>query len=171
MTLTQDILRRYRNGDKKAFEKIFHELKGLASNTIKRLIKNKEDAEDVLMVAMYKVYKNRSKYTLNKPIEPWVCVIATNTAKDWIRRKRIKTIPINEEITNSCGSEDFYLFNEAERMEQLIDKLPRDMRAAVIYVLYEGISYKQAADNLGISLSLVKKYLADASKLIRTEFE
>ena len=51
---------------------------------------------------------------------------------------------------------------QAERLRAAVDQLPLNWRTAVILQCRYGLTYQEIADHMGVSSSMVKKYLAQA---------
>jgi RNA polymerase sigma factor (sigma-70 family) len=96
--------------------------------------------------------------------------IAVNLATDYQRKNKIR----NSLTVEATGLADFYpstapgpeqIVMANQRLQQLhaaLAELPADCRTAFLLHGFDGLTYAQIADHLGISVSMVYKHLARA---------
>jgi RNA polymerase sigma factor (sigma-70 family) len=99
------------------------------------------------------------------------CRIASNLTIDALRRQKptadIELLPL--EATGG-RPEAVALRNErADAVRAAIMKLPLQTRMALVLREYEGLSYQEIADGLGIPLGTVKSRLNDARRRLQAE--
>ena len=134
-----------------------------------RYAKSKAEAEDVLQMAMMKIFKNIDSYSGKGSFEGWMKRITVNMAVDNFRRnsKYYYHDPIDE--TNEDFLSGHHIPDDLEVKDVLktIQQLPDGYR--VVFNLYaiEGYSHKEIAEKLGISESTSKTQLLKARKKLR----
>ena len=88
-------------------------------------------------------------------ISPWLYRIATNTALDALRRrKRITWVPFkvdNEPQVSDTAARHA----ESDAIQHALEQVPPDQRTCLVLNMSQGMSYKEIADTLGISVNLV----------------
>src|SRR3989339_987602 len=84
----KEIIIAAKKGDMRAFEKILYIYEKRIYSHLYRIVGQKEDAEDLTQTTFLKLYKNIKSINLDKNFNAWVYKIATNTAYDWLRKKR-----------------------------------------------------------------------------------
>ena len=136
-----------------------------------RMMRHREEAEDLTQEVFLKAYRYLRQYNHEHKFSSWILKIATNTCIDAIRKKRVDTMPLDEEIKTDqedVSAEKAFLQQEAHReIESAIAALPPDYRMVVLLYHHHGQSYQQIADNLDIPMSMVKNRLFRARKLLK----
>lgn len=146
-------------------------------NAIKKIVKNDLDAEELTNEAMIRVHKNLGSYNedLSK-LSTWIFNIAKNAAIDFIRKKRLNTVALEDVATHHSDPSDNYgidhLFaikstennpeelmveNEVRRTmyEQFSTLNQNDQLVATLHY-FDGLSYEEVSNELGLPLGTVK---------------
>jgi RNA polymerase sigma-70 factor (ECF subfamily) len=121
--------------------------------------------------AFLRAWKNLHSYKPNSPFKNWLFRIATNATLDVIRRER-ETVALEsvQLSTTAMSPETVFAQKEVgERVQQAILELPPASRAVLILREYEGFSYKEIAETLGIPLGTVMSRLNYARSTLRQE--
>ncbi|MCX6800267.1 MAG: RNA polymerase sigma factor [Candidatus Falkowbacteria bacterium] len=164
-------------GDLKAFDKIVVFYQKIIYNHLYRFINNADDAADLTQETFIKVYKNKDKIDLNKNFKSWLYMIATNTAYDWLKKK--KRQPNFEELDEVVEFETNSPQSSYYNIEQLkIMDLENALKAIkpnaenILRLYYEqGFTYQEIAEILNIPINTVKTNLSRAKKELLKKFE
>lgn len=142
-----------------------------------RYIKEKMEAEDVLIMAFTKILDRIDQYKGEGSFEGWMKKIVVNESLTYLRRN--KNMYLEMDIEAADREPDFEkMENElhAEDLMKLIDALPSGYR--IVFNLYaiDGYSHKEIAEQLGISENTSKSQLSRArvvlqKRLLETEKE
>jgi RNA polymerase sigma-70 factor, ECF subfamily len=127
---------------------------------ILRRINDRQDAEDVLHDVLIKMHGNLDSLKNHDRAEAWAYQITRNGIADYYRRRQAQSI-----TTDSL--DDFDLLPTSvdspslEReiatcLRPMIDQLPEHYREAVVLADLEGVTQREVADRLGISVSGAK---------------
>lgn len=135
-----------------------------------RLTGNRHDAEDLTQETFIRVFRSLSGY---KPgsFEGWLHRITTNLFLDQVRRrKKILMEGLADREFASRGSvEDEYDMNSLDNdIQEALNALPPEYRAAVVLCDVEGLSYEEIARTLGVKLGTVRSRIHRARALLRT---
>lgn len=160
-----ELVQSYLNGDFTSLEELIQRYKDKVYTYILITIKNQHLAEDIFQETFIKVIRslNLGKYTDNGKFASWVMRIAHNLIIDHYRRER------NMNTYSNDGSE-IDLFNSARFSEEnveemmineqilnevrdLVEELPDDQKQVVIMRHYLGLSFKEIADQTGVSIN------------------
>ncbi|GAB1327744.1 RNA polymerase sigma factor SigE [Streptomyces sennicomposti] len=127
-----------------------------------RLTGNQHDAEDLTQEVFVRVFRSLSTYTPGT-FEGWLHRITTNLFLDMVRRKqRIRFDALGEDAAERLASKEptpQQLFNDAHfdaDIQQALDTLAPEFRAAVVLCDIEGLSYEEIAATLGVKLGTVR---------------
>ncbi|GAB3126080.1 hypothetical protein GCM10027160_49360 [Streptomyces calidiresistens] len=127
-----------------------------------RLTGNQHDAEDLTQEVFVRVFRSLSTYTPGT-FEGWLHRITTNLFLDMVRRKqRIRFDALGDDAADRLPSREpspQQHYNDTHLdadVQQALDTLAPDFRAAVVLCDIEGLSYEEIAATLGVKLGTVR---------------
>ncbi|MBB1255428.1 RNA polymerase sigma factor SigE [Streptomyces alkaliterrae] len=127
-----------------------------------RLTGNQHDAEDLTQEVFVRVFRSLSTYTPGT-FEGWLHRITTNLFLDMVRRKqRIRFDALADDAAERLPSREpspQQHFNDTHfdaDVQQALDTLAPEFRAAVVLCDIEGLSYEEIATTLGVKLGTVR---------------
>jgi RNA polymerase sigma factor (sigma-70 family) len=128
-----------------------------------RYIKDKIEAEDVLIVAFTKILNKIDQYTGEGNFEGWMRKVIVNEALSYLRKN--KNMYLETDIEAADYEPDYENLEknlEAEDLLKMIDQLPTGYR--IVFNLYaiEGYSHQEIANQIGISENTSKSQLSRA---------
>jgi RNA polymerase sigma factor (sigma-70 family) len=128
-----------------------------------RYVKDRMEAEDLMVVAFTKVLDRIRQYKGDGSFEGWIRRIMVNEALSFLRRN--KSMYLETDIEAAEREPDYENLEstlEAEDLMQLISQLPAGYR--IVFNLYaiDGFSHQEIASQLGISENTSKSQLSRA---------
>lgn len=159
------------------FEALFRDLRQPVLNYLFRLLGDAEQAEDVSQESFVKIYRALPALPADANTRAWVYRIATNTAYDVLRRRRlIRWLPLLRPAEESDGHERCEVglpesVNDMAQLEQHLDvqialnRLPADLRTPLLLYSYQGLNTAEIAEIMQISRSAVKMRLQRARRV------
>jgi RNA polymerase sigma-70 factor (ECF subfamily) len=127
-----------------------------------RLTGNQHDAEDLTQEVFVRVFRSLSTYTPGT-FEGWLHRITTNLFLDMVRRRqRIRFDALAEDAAERLASREpspAQAFSDTHfdaDIQQALDTLAPEFRAAVVLCDIEGLSYEEIAATLGVKLGTVR---------------
>ena len=139
---------------------------------------NRSDAEDVTQEACIKLARALGSFEKKSAFSSWLYRLVINTAKDWHRgqaRHHVPTGPgatVGEpepQVASTAGNRKRHI--SPGRFWRGLEHCPRRERAAVILVLGEGLSHRQAAGVLDCAESTVSWRIHEARRKLKRMFE
>ena len=160
----RDLIRAYREGDERAFETLLNRYQSGVFSKIVFVVRDHEVANDLFQDTWIKVVKvlKSGKYVEEGKFGPWVMRIAHNAAIDHFRRNRKKRMvrPTDEfDIFDTLAHDapnamDTMVQEEVlAELRQLIPALPEEQRAVVKMRLEQQYSFKEIAEETGVSIN------------------
>src|SRR6267378_369032 len=164
-------------GDEQSFALLLHRYRTPLVNFLFRMVRNREQAEDLAQEVFLRVYRARQDYVPSAKFTTWLFRIATNLALNSVRDNRYQKLEVSIDAPVSMDAEDGdertmdvpekhpnieqHLVEEARRkmIRRAIDKLPEKQRAAVLLHKYEELDYAEIAKILNCSESALKSLL------------
>jgi RNA polymerase sigma factor (sigma-70 family) len=138
-----------------------------------RLSGNRADAEDLTQETFVRVFKSLAEYTPGT-FEGWLHRITTNLFLDMVRRRqriRFDALPddAGDRLASNTSSPEqaFAEMHLDPEVQQALDALPADFRAAVVLCDLEGLSYEEIAATLGIKVGTVRSRIHRGRVLLR----
>ena len=94
---------------------------------------DRETALDLAQEVFVKAYLRLASYDRKRPFSSWLFGIAANHARDFIRRKRLPTMPLSafDAVREFAASED-YLPSRALEMSELADSMSHALAALAL---------------------------------------
>lgn len=158
------LVKQYIGGEEKALEILINRHNQKIISFIYSKVLDRDVAEDIFQDTFIKVIKTlkRGSYSEEGKFLPWVMRIAHNLIIDHFRK--------NKRMPKFEGSDDFNIFSvikdEKMNIEKqmikdqidsdlsfLIDELPDDQREVLIMRIYKDMSFKEIAENTGVSIN------------------
>lgn len=160
--MTQDeLLLMINNKDERAFSHIYNMYSRSLFAVISNLIKEREEAEDVLQETFVKIWKNIDSYNESKGrFYTWILNIARNAAIDKLRSKGF-----NNSKKNLSSDNFVHLLDDSNRTTNIIDvigirdfvkKLKPKCIQIIELLFFKGYTQQEASDELEIPLGTVK---------------
>jgi RNA polymerase sigma-70 factor (ECF subfamily) len=146
------------------FTKLFAESRQALHRYILRLVGSSETAKEIVQEAFLRTYRERDTVTT---LRAFLFSTARNLAANEYRHRRTVERGVVGDLDDSrikleCESlETGLLRDERNRLiQEAIDRLPPQCRAAFTLRVFHECSYKEVADRLGISAKTVEKHIA-----------
>jgi len=174
-----EIVQQILGGNKDLFEIIEQKYKKPLAHLISRMIRNTQDVEDIVQETFIRAYSNLQYFKKEFAFHSWLFKIASNLCIDFLRKKRIQTVSIEQPNPQSENEHqlDFPdVESEADRpvlddeqrqsLFKAISLLPEKYRTVIELRHFEELEYNEIAERLGIPIGTVKAHLFRARKAL-----
>lgn len=153
------------DGAHEGFARFFAETVRALQRYVRRRVGSSAAAEDIVQEAYARTYQQGE--AVGQP-KAFLYVTARNLAHNASRHQRIAATDTVADIdeTGACfdegrSPEDTLIADEEARLlQQAVERLSPQCRAAFKMKLFQEYSYRQIADELGISVKTVEKHIA-----------
>lgn len=166
--------------DQQAYATLMKRYKKAVYFMILKMIRDADDAEDLTMEAFAKAFKNLERFKKDYTFSTWLFRIATNNTIDYIRKKKLKTMSLNNTLSDDSGNavnidiedddnnpQDQYIRSQRIDMVRIfVDKLPPKYRKLVQLRYFDELSYEEIAKELDKPLGTVKAQLHRSRELL-----
>lgn len=154
----RELLAAHVGGDPEAFAELVRRHKDRLWSVALRTTGDREDASDALQDALVSAYRNAGSYRGDAAVTTWLHRIVVNASLDALRRRAARrSVPLSDEDTRLADPVDALGQREtALVVNEALDTLPPDQRAAIVLVDIEGHSVEEAARMLDCAPGTVK---------------
>ncbi len=176
----KELIMKSQTGDFEAFEKLLYIYEKQIYRFIYKMTFRKEDAEDLTQETFIKFYKFLNKVDPEKGCRAILYKIATNTAYDWLRKRRgkIELLVINDpEHPLETLDEKSSYYSDRERNENVenlagwLERIKPVYKTVLLLYYIEDLNYKEIAITLSIPINTVKTYLHRAKIELKNTIE
>ena len=169
------------HNDQQAYAELMRLYRDSIYYMLMRMVKNKDDAEDLTLMTFGKAFRYLDKYTPQYAFSTWLYRIALNNSIDFLRVKNNMPQYFEEDLyTNSTTSiidqsednlqrtpEDEVI--DKQRLQLLraaVSELPERYRRVIELRYYEDLAYEEIAERLDLTLSNVKIQIMRAKNML-----
>jgi RNA polymerase sigma factor (sigma-70 family) len=160
-----DLVQQFVNGDYNSIEILISRHKNRVYSYILQIVKNQDLAQDIFQDTFIKVIRSlkHGKYTENGRFVSWVLRIAHNLIIDHFRREKQNATVSNDSFENDIFNSSRFSDDTVEdqmvmsqilfEVKELIRELPEDQQQVIHMRHYMGLSFKEIADQTGVSIN------------------
>jgi len=170
--LSKELYKKLINKDKKTQLYFYKYCFNVLMRVAIRYKKNKDDAAILVNDSFLKILQNISKYSLDKPLEPWIRRIIINVTIDDFRKNK-KYKETFDQVDSSLYQNTFSNNTPIDvnmNFEDMLDVINKILPKATKIVFYlkniDGFSHKEIAEKLGISIETSKWHVKQAKKIL-----
>jgi RNA polymerase sigma-70 factor (ECF subfamily) len=136
-------------------ESVWQEFSGRLAQFIGSRVADAAAADDLLQDVFLKIASRVSQVNDRGKLQGWVYRIARNAIIDHYRTRK-ETVELPETLAAEPASEDAGMEGLVDAFRRMIDALPNPYREAVKLTELEGLTQRELANRLGLSLSGAK---------------
>jgi RNA polymerase sigma-70 factor, ECF subfamily len=168
-----------RDGDAAAFTELVLRYQNRLLTVLEHLVGNREQAEDLAQDVFVRVFKARERYEPEAKFSTWLFTIANNVASNALRsrsRRREVGVPegngadsapmaLDQLAKAASGLMPARALDKAEQAEMVrsaVASLSERQRMALLLAKFEGMSYHDIAQTMGLSVQAIKSLLSRA---------
>src|SRR5258708_17997651 len=164
------LVSRARSGDQVAFGELCLRYTGMLKQRIFRIVRNREDAEDVLQETLLSAYRHLDTFRGTCRVSTWMMKIGINTSLMILRKRRSMPEVISEQVFEDgqrfespefrdpgLNPEQRYIADQAiDKLRSIMRRLPAHVRTVMDLYCMKELRLKDAAAILGITEAAAK---------------
>ena len=168
------------DGDQRAFADLMRMYREPIYLMLLKMTNDPTDADDLTIEAFGKAFSSLHLYTPTHAFSTWLFSIATNNCLDFIRKKRLQTIYLDDiktsvdddvyeyPIPSDAGNpeESFIHEQRVQILREVVNQLKPRYRKLVELRYFDELSYEEIADKMPMPLGTVKVQLFRARDLL-----
>jgi RNA polymerase sigma-70 factor (ECF subfamily) len=165
-SVDEALLDRVRRGDRAAFSQLAARHYDAAYRVAYRMMGRAAECEDIIQDALIKLWTNPGQIRQGQALRAWLMRVVSNLAIDRLRRKpMLSAEDAPEPASDKVGPDtDALRHSVSTEIDAAIAALPERQRMALIFVYYEGLSNREAAAALELSVDALESLLARARR-------
>lgn len=158
--------------DSKAFQLIYEKYSRSLISFAASYLPDISDAEEIIQSVFVELWENRAQLDPDRFAKNYLYKVTVNKVFNHLKRKVIE-----RKYLQYVDALDMNTFNEAERkiydeelneiLNQLLEQLPEQQRKIFYLSRWDGLSHKEIAEQLQISVRTVENQIYRAVKYIR----
>jgi RNA polymerase sigma-70 factor (ECF subfamily) len=160
-------------GDELALRAFMQRYQGLVFSLCHRMLRHREDAEDVAQESFLRVFRNLHRWDHERPLKPWLLTIVANRCRTALERR--SKLPGQNDLAidltaerreHSKHSQDE--LDLGEELELALSELRHEYRTCFVLFHQDELSYQEISDVLDCPQGTVKTWLHRArAQLVR----
>lgn len=168
-----------KNGSQIAQKQVFDGMRRILFSICLRYADNQDEAQDILQNGFIKVFKNINNFNGDGSFEGWIKRIVVNTAIDNYRRKKVKPVTVDSELTDRIGAglkdedEELSIYERVpiQRVLDAVQELSPVYKMVFNLYVMEGYNHNEIAEMLEISVGTSKSNLSKARLNLRKKLK
>lgn len=147
-------------------EKVWEEFNTELKRFILKRVPDEPSAEDILQDVFLKIHSHIDTLREEEKLQSWIYQIARNAITDYYRtHKATPDMPARPYVPEDPF--DDVVSDLIPFVKELVDSLPADYRQALILTEYQGLTQRELAERLGISVSGAKSRVQRAREKVK----
>lgn len=131
-----------------------------------------EASKDVVQKVYIDLWNKRAQYDPNKSIKSYLFTSVRNRSLNYIRdQKKLTSLSLEHIYEDSLivtEEEDIDQENLSKIVNQALDSLSDKVKEVFLMSRYQGMKYKEIAEELDVSQKTVEAHISKAMKILRT---
>jgi RNA polymerase sigma-70 factor, ECF subfamily len=163
------VLRKAQRGDERAFAIIMRQYEIPVFNYVLRIVRNHHLAEEMTQDVFLRVFQGLARFSFQSQFTTWLFSVAKNRVLDELRALERRPRPIELEKAPPLRGVEVP-FERHETIDALwceIGRLDLDLKMALLLRDVVGLSYREIADSLEVTLATVKWRIYKAREQIQ----
>ena len=173
------------DGDEKSYATLMNRYRNSVFHAMYKMVNNRDDADDLTLEAFGKAFRKLPTYAPNYAFSTWLFKIAINNCIDHIRKKRLKTLSMDDTILPDSDREFSHNIRDYEPdpeqtmmhdqklmyVRRMVQKMNVKYRTMIELRYYEELSYEEIAQELSLPLGTVKAQLFRAKEILYQQLQ
>ncbi|GAA4957238.1 RNA polymerase sigma factor [Algibacter aquimarinus] len=163
------------DGDTNAFTVLVNRYKDLVYTLTLRMMKNREEAEEVAQDTFIKAYKSLGKFKGDSKFSTWIYKIAYHTSLDRLKknRKHFNDVPIDEFTEHQIKTIDNALFKlekeeQSKAIQNCIALLPSEDSFLLTLYYFDDMTLDEIAKTVNLKTNNIKVKIHRSRKKLAT---
>ena len=180
----QILIKKALAGNENAYKTLLERHKDSVFRMIVKIVRSSEEARDLVQETFMKAFSSLASYNFQYRFTTWLYKIAANNCIDFLRKKRLNPLSLDQPVITKDGEVTFELPDltyspEADlaskqkslSIDAAIDSLPPKYREVIVFRHKQDKSYEEISQILGIPVGTVKARIFRARELLKKKLK
>ncbi|KXK57596.1 MAG: RNA polymerase sigma factor [Chlorobi bacterium] len=151
----EELMEQFKGGSEQAFVALYKRYNRRVYAYCLKMLGQREAAEDIFQEVFIRVTRKRDHFKSGN-FSAWLFAIARNLCLNAIR-DNVHHVPIDDVHESAMAFQPAEEYDQsAEILKKAIEKLPNDLREALVLRVYNGFSYNEISEITNTKLATVK---------------
>ncbi len=167
-----DLVRRMAARDPKALEALYDRYHRLVFTLVLRIVRVREDAEDIVVDVFWQVWQQSSRYdeTRGKPLS-WLLTIARTRAIDALRSSNRHPSLASAVEKGESPEDPAITADMRDAVRKALQSLPEQQRVPLELAYFEGMTHSEIAASLNQPLGTMKDRIRNGMSHLRKQLK
>jgi RNA polymerase sigma-70 factor (ECF subfamily) len=178
----QVLVERAQQGDKRAFELLVNKYHRKLGRLLSRMVRDATEVEDITQETFIKAYRALPGFRGESAFYTWLYRIGVNTAKNYLVARKKQPVSSDVQAEDAENYEEGDLLRDistpdaelqtkqiAQAVNEAVEALPEELRAAITLREIEGMSYEDIAQMMECPIGTVRSRIFRAREAIATK--
>ncbi len=175
----EELIAEVQQDNEEAFTLLVGRFKDPLTNYVYRFVGDRDDANDIVQETFVRAYRSRRSYKPAARVSTWIYTIASNLAKSFLRRRRLRAIvrfsrtqeeqaPVFE-IADTAPPADALVDASLreERIHKALSALPTKYREIVVLRDIQELAYEEIVAITGLAMGTVKSRINRGRRMLQ----
>lgn len=168
----KQLVRRWQQGERRAFEEFVDAYGGRVHRLVRRYVVNPTDAEDVTQEVFCDLHRSIGSFRGHSSLSTWVYRVTVNHCLRHCQRRRNDNLPLDEQVLpdsdwHADPSQHTAKRELSEQIQHALHQLSPGHANVVVLCELQGLSYQECARILEIPVGTVKSRMFTAFRRLR----
>lgn len=181
----EELMRRFAQGDSKAFNRLMSRYERRVYGFIYRSLYDKDKAPEIFQDSFYKVVRAKDRYDPEQRFSTWLFTIVRNTLIDYYKKKKLRVVSLStplrpgetkgtleDRIPDTTSAEGGSYASERQlevRLKEALKTLNPDQRDVFVLRQFDGRPFAEIAEIVGCPVNTAKTRMRYALEALRRE--
>lgn len=163
------------NDDEAAYYKLFNQFYTPLCVYAFRYVRSMQTREDIVQDVFLKLWNDRKSIQITSSIRTYLLVATKNHCLNYLQRKELELSyeqSLLKEFCETSSEDGLYSLSELQSMiDKAIANLPEKYRKVFEMSRFQNLTYREIAEQEGISVKTVEAYMSKSLAILRTELK
>ncbi len=166
----EELIREVQEGNIRAYEEIVHRYQKKLLSYVYHIIGNDQDAQDIVLEALFNLYKTIDRVNTGKKFSSYVFSITKNATFSFLRKKKHEVALDEASLVMEDESiyEELVSQEDQKRVNHAVRALDNRYKYVIQLYSFHDLSYEEIAKKLKLPIGTVRTHLLRGKKELRT---
>ena len=174
---SEDLMARVARGSDAALSALIRRHASPLLTFLQRMIGDRQRAEDLFQEVFLAVWTHRHQYRYPERFRSWLFGIALNQCRGQFRRGRLPSVTLVDQpaldppADGPSPAEAAIASETASLVAEAVAALPVQQRTVVVLRIWNGLSYREIADILGLQTATARSHMLHGLAAMRRQLQ